>query len=59
MPQVGLLVKTPYVAFLDDDSIPGSRFIEICMKVITDGMFKGNRLNFWKFCYDYLYFQGQ
>jgi glycosyltransferase involved in cell wall biosynthesis len=34
---VGLLAKTKYVAFFDDDTIPGSKWFENCMNTIKNG----------------------
>jgi hypothetical protein len=32
---IGLLVKTDYIAFLDDDSIPGCKWFENCLQTIN------------------------
>ena len=34
---LGLLAKTKYVAFFDDDTIPGERWFENCLNTIEDG----------------------
>jgi len=34
---LGLLAQTEYIAFLDDDTIPGNRWFENCLNTISEG----------------------
>jgi hypothetical protein len=39
--QMALQASSPYIVVLDDDNIPGSRFVEVCLHMINTELYHG------------------